>query len=599
MTQVKARKISERALQEGRETKRKSRKRGGVEDKPAVAETAPNKHPRESVRKGKETSFEKEPDAIMRAEGSNQVSHGSQHGEDSDRGSGYDPARPIRSTERDSSIDEADLADGGEENRSSPTQPDSGAEADADGEADAATGPPKRKKRRRAETPDEAEEYELDPTETTMASLTRGSRMGKKSTLEARLQEIDWEEVRRRRREAEENELAKAMKKQEEAEKGIRDEELEHDGSEEEEQEEHQRDDRSEERRSQQGSERGSQRGSEPASERGSDQSIERCSEQSVSQPQSEQATPALGKPSINSQVGLKIVDDQIVIDESTLNVGAVADTAIDAEASAADSDEVVEESDLTRRVNTSSWMHNSRKDPVERVPLANKSHPWSDEQTAQFYDALRMFGTDFFLISKMFPGKTRRQIKLKFVREERSNPRGVNRALLSEQVPIDIAAYGAATGRGEEGYVQDTDEFYEKLEKEKEVQREKIERERWEQEEAARKKKEATLHKEEIKKQKRAERARKRREKMKKQAEKKASKDASQGPDRDEDDGRDPDAEPGQPNDDDGHDYDDDDADGGDGRGPAHATADEGGPCSDYYEAEEWEAAEAEQEFV
>ncbi len=50
--------------------------------------------------------------------------------------------------------------------------------------------------------------------------------------------------------------------------------------------------------------------------------------------------------------------------------------------------------------------------------------------QTDKFYDALRMFGTDFTLIASKFPNRTRKQIKAKFVREESANSAAVTWAV-------------------------------------------------------------------------------------------------------------------------------------------------------------------------
>ncbi|XP_050946239.1 uncharacterized protein LOC103502758 isoform X2 [Cucumis melo] len=47
----------------------------------------------------------------------------------------------------------------------------------------------------------------------------------------------------------------------------------------------------------------------------------------------------------------------------------------------------------------------------------------WSKSDTERFYEAVRQFGTDFCMIQQLFPGKTRRQIKLKFKSEERHHP--------------------------------------------------------------------------------------------------------------------------------------------------------------------------------
>lgn len=42
----------------------------------------------------------------------------------------------------------------------------------------------------------------------------------------------------------------------------------------------------------------------------------------------------------------------------------------------------------------------------------------WTDEDTEKFYRLLGMFGTDFETISRLFPGKNRRAVKLKFNKE-------------------------------------------------------------------------------------------------------------------------------------------------------------------------------------
>lgn len=48
----------------------------------------------------------------------------------------------------------------------------------------------------------------------------------------------------------------------------------------------------------------------------------------------------------------------------------------------------------------------------------------WTDEDTDKFYRLLGMFGTDFETISRLFPGKNRRAIKLKFNKEVNHTPR-------------------------------------------------------------------------------------------------------------------------------------------------------------------------------
>eukprot|EP01018_Ginkgo_biloba_P038265 Gb_01967 [translate_table: standard] len=51
---------------------------------------------------------------------------------------------------------------------------------------------------------------------------------------------------------------------------------------------------------------------------------------------------------------------------------------------------------------------------PVER---------WSKSDTELFYKAMQQFGTNFAMIQHLFPGRTRRQVKAKFKKEERQHP--------------------------------------------------------------------------------------------------------------------------------------------------------------------------------
>ncbi|KAI9762348.1 MAG: E3 ubiquitin-protein ligase bre1 [Chaenotheca gracillima] len=125
----------------------------------------------------------------------------------------------------------------------------------------------------------------------------------------------------------------------------------------------------------------------------------------------------------------LRLVNGKMVLDEQSLQVDRHANLGTDA-----DTMEEVEENELTRRVTSGSWM--------KRV----KKETWGEELTDLFYQALRMFGTDFQIISGMFPGKTRRHIKLKFTREERLHPERVKEALMGPRERADLAAYSQHT---------------------------------------------------------------------------------------------------------------------------------------------------------
>jgi hypothetical protein len=72
----------------------------------------------------------------------------------------------------------------------------------------------------------------------------------------------------------------------------------------------------------------------------------------------------------------------------------------------------------------------------------------WGVEETRIFYNALRQCGTDFTLMTGFFPagsgqrGRTRRQLKSKFLAESRRNPKLIELAL-KNRVALDVSVFG------------------------------------------------------------------------------------------------------------------------------------------------------------
>ncbi|KAJ5570252.1 uncharacterized protein N7459_009682 [Penicillium hispanicum] len=135
--------------------------------------------------------------------------------------------------------------------------------------------------------------------------------------------------------------------------------------------------------------------------------------------------------PEFKSQSGpvMRIVNGEIVLDTASLEVDRHADVA----RNAGELEDVVE-NQFTRRINQATYGKRS------------KTETWDEEMTDLFYRGLRMFGTDFMVISKLFPGRSRRQIKLKFNNEERRDPQRIKDTLLGPREIIDIATYSAMT---------------------------------------------------------------------------------------------------------------------------------------------------------
>ncbi|KAL9591507.1 MAG: hypothetical protein Q9179_007652 [Wetmoreana sp. 5 TL-2023] len=133
-------------------------------------------------------------------------------------------------------------------------------------------------------------------------------------------------------------------------------------------------------------------------------------------------------------QVAGTYVDEhgQIMIDTGSLQVNRHAQAAAEREQN---QEEAVVENDLSRPA-VNSMTHAKRE----------KQNSWPEEMTDEFYEALRMFGTDFGMISKMLR-KTRRAVKLKFTREEKQDPDRIKEALLGERIPVDLDDYSRRAG--------------------------------------------------------------------------------------------------------------------------------------------------------
>ncbi|KAH7087381.1 hypothetical protein FB567DRAFT_344812 [Paraphoma chrysanthemicola] len=118
---------------------------------------------------------------------------------------------------------------------------------------------------------------------------------------------------------------------------------------------------------------------------------------------------------------------------------------------------EVVEERDLTSRITSRSFLKKNRRFPNEFL-LPGQGKKWTADDTQLFYQGLRNFGTDFQMISHMFPGSTRRSIKLKFTREERENPDTIRECLHGQSEIVGNWDSFMATSQMEEEQLEKVD---------------------------------------------------------------------------------------------------------------------------------------------
>jgi hypothetical protein len=61
----------------------------------------------------------------------------------------------------------------------------------------------------------------------------------------------------------------------------------------------------------------------------------------------------------------------------------------------------------------------------------------WSEKETAKFYKALSMIGTDFTMIQRLFSNRNRDEIKRKFKREEKLNQALIDKILCNFLIKI------------------------------------------------------------------------------------------------------------------------------------------------------------------
>lgn len=107
----------------------------------------------------------------------------------------------------------------------------------------------------------------------------------------------------------------------------------------------------------------------------------------------------------------VQVIDGNIVINPQSLTVNASVEKKVHAS-------EFRHVEENGNRLNAASY---SRRVKAEK---------WSKEDTELFYRAMTQFGTDFSLIARLFPGRTRRQVKRKYLIEDRADPRRVEAAI-------------------------------------------------------------------------------------------------------------------------------------------------------------------------
>lgn len=118
-----------------------------------------------------------------------------------------------------------------------------------------------------------------------------------------------------------------------------------------------------------------------------------------------------------------------IVLDESSLTVA----TGPPPTPTITEADILV---DGHRHISSSSY---SNRAPADR---------WTAEDTELFFQGLRCWGTDFAMVSRLFPTRSRRQVKNKYKREERLNPQRIDAALSGPRGPQGTCRHAREGGK-------------------------------------------------------------------------------------------------------------------------------------------------------
>ena len=114
------------------------------------------------------------------------------------------------------------------------------------------------------------------------------------------------------------------------------------------------------------------------------------------------------------------VVDGQIVINENSLTVSAAVERATPL-------------NDFTRVEESGSKLNSAT------YASYTKAEKWTAEDTELFFMALQQFGTDFSLIQRFFPARTRRQIKKKYLAEDKVNPGRIEAAIKNQSPDSDL----------------------------------------------------------------------------------------------------------------------------------------------------------------
>ncbi|XP_061720400.1 uncharacterized protein LOC133527415 [Cydia pomonella] len=133
----------------------------------------------------------------------------------------------------------------------------------------------------------------------------------------------------------------------------------------------------------------------------------------------------------------------------------------------------VIKQTDSNRKLSSAVVREGAWGGGGGRYSRAARTADWSEAETVRFYRALAAVGTDFTLMAPLFPDRNRRDLKIKFKKEERLNGAQVDKALRS-QTAWDAVGLEDVFSREREAAARRAEAEREQLQEARRAQRER-----------------------------------------------------------------------------------------------------------------------------
>ncbi|XP_065167678.1 transcription factor TFIIIB component B'' homolog [Atheta coriaria] len=145
---------------------------------------------------------------------------------------------------------------------------------------------------------------------------------------------------------------------------------------------------------------------------------------------------PAPDEPSADATAEPELSDEENTVPAPQITIGANGEIIIDEKSLFIENKDIKRDRELLKKSNlVDGDKFETGYGVFKRV---KRSKDWSKDETLRFYKALNTMGTDFTLMCELFPGRSRRELKMKFKKEERVNRALIDRAVM-QPIQFDI----------------------------------------------------------------------------------------------------------------------------------------------------------------